>query len=266
MLPVGAEPDGGDRRRAGAVGDDAVAAIWSQLLVAGVCWYWHCRCWACSWSGAAPPPRTMQRPGTLALHRGAAAAPAPAPSLNLSVEDTCPVNANGRCCEAARQGDTERALALLAADADPLARPASDDPDQRSVLVLATLLPDTRLLRALIARGASVQGDGKGMAPLLIAVRDGRQNRSNAVMTLLANGADARVTDDECNTALHFAALGDNADIAAMLIDAGADIDAQQPRWLHSAGPGLPVRQPRHCRVSCWKAGPGRLWRAVCRR
>ena len=194
----------------------AGALLMLALPLLGLLVVWRC---AAAREYAAAGHETEQAPAPTE-------APVAAPSLNLSVEDIMPGQRERALLEAARHGDTERALALLAADADPLARPSSDEPDQRSVLVLATLLPDTRLLRALIARGASVQGDGKGMAPLLIAVRDGRQNRSNAVMTLLANGADARVTDAERNTALHYAALGDNADIAAMLIDAGADIDA----------------------------------------
>ncbi|MEO8808711.1 MAG: hypothetical protein ABI386_00505, partial [Rhodanobacter sp.] len=57
---------------------------------------------------------------------------------------------------ATRAGDIERALALLEAGADPGTGPGPDDRDQRPVLMLAALLPDTRLLRALIARGANV--------------------------------------------------------------------------------------------------------------
>lgn len=159
--------------------------------------------------------------------------PAPAPesaarvaSLSLEPEDTRPGRRERALLEAARAGDTERALALLAADADPSVRPDAGDPDQRSVLVLSTLLPDTRLLRAVIARGASVHGDGHGLAPLLIAVRDGRRNRGSAVMTLLANGADVTVMGADGDGALHLAALGDEVEIAAMLVDAGADINA----------------------------------------
>ena len=149
-----------------------------------------------------------------------------AQSLSLPVQDIQPGQREHALLEAARAGDTERALALLAADADPTARPDPQDRDQRSVMMLATLLPDARLLRALIARGAPVQGDGRGLAPLLIAVRDARRNRGSVVMTLLANGADSAVTDAEGNRALHFAALGNDAEVGAMLNDAGADINA----------------------------------------
>lgn len=161
-----------------------------------------------------------------------AAEPEPPPepvgiqSLNLELDEVQPGQREQALLQAAREGQVERAMALLAADADPEARPDAGAPDRRSVMALATLLPDTRLLRALIGRGADVNGDGNGLAPLLIAVRDGRRNQANAVMTLLSNGADVAATDPEGNAALHFAALGDNADVAAMLLDAGGDIDA----------------------------------------
>lgn len=182
--------------------------------------------WRCAAALSFHPVPTLAVPGEVESDAKADAARHTAQSLNLSADDTRPGNREQALLEAARCADTDKALALLAADADPLARPADDDPDQRSALVLASLLPDTRLLRALIARGASVHGSGPGLAPLLIAVRDGRHNRSNTVMTLLANGADARVTDGEGNTALHFAALADDTEVAAMLLDAGADVDA----------------------------------------
>jgi len=54
---------------------------------------------------------------------------------------------------AARSGRVERALALLEAGADPHALPAPDDRDQRTLPLLAAVLPDLRLLRGLIASG-----------------------------------------------------------------------------------------------------------------
>src|SRR6185312_16339074 len=53
-------------------------------------------------------------------------------------------------------GTAEQGAALLDVGADPGTAPAPDDRDQRPVLMLAALLPDTRLLRALIAKGADV--------------------------------------------------------------------------------------------------------------
>src|SRR5690606_14344167 len=49
--------------------------------------------------------------------------------------------------------------------------------------------------------------------------------RPDAVMTLLANGADSRVTDAEGNTPLHFAARSSDPGVAALLRDAAAELE-----------------------------------------
>lgn len=127
---------------------------------------------------------------------------------------------------ATRGGDIERALALLEAGANPDTAPDADDRDQRPVLMLAALLPDTRLLRALIAKGADVNRASGGITPLLAASRDSWHGRAEAVLTLLANGASPLATDTEGNTALHGAVLSSDAGVAAMLLDAAAPVDA----------------------------------------
>ena len=127
---------------------------------------------------------------------------------------------------ATREGDIERALALVEAGADPNTTPDADDRDQRPVLMLAALLPDTRLLRSLIARGADVNRSSGGISPLLAATRDSWHGRAEAVMTLLANGANPLATDVEGNTALHGAVMSAEPGVAAMLLDAAAPINA----------------------------------------
>jgi ankyrin repeat protein len=127
---------------------------------------------------------------------------------------------------ATRDGDIERALALVAAGADPDTAPSADDRDQRPVLMLAALLPDTRLLRALIASGANVNRASGGITPLLAATRDSWHGRAEAVLTLLTNGASPLDTDGEGNTPLHGAVLSADAGVAAMLLDAAAPINA----------------------------------------
>lgn len=127
---------------------------------------------------------------------------------------------------ATRIGDIARALALVEAGADPNTAPATNDRDQRPVLMLAALLPDTRLLRALIAKGADVNRASGGITPLLATTRDSWHGRPDAVMTLLANGANPLVKDADGNTSLHGAVLSGEPTIAAMLLDAGATIDA----------------------------------------
>ncbi len=126
---------------------------------------------------------------------------------------------------AARSGHVDRALGLLEAGADPHALPPLGDRDQRSLPVLAAVLPDLRLLRALIAAGVDVNAAHIGMTPLLAATRDSWHGRPEAVMTLLANGADPRTADADGNTALHHAARSSDPGVAALLRDAAAELD-----------------------------------------
>ncbi|WP_101927371.1 MULTISPECIES: ankyrin repeat domain-containing protein [Luteimonas] len=137
---------------------------------------------------------------------------------------------------AARGGRVDRALALIEAGADLRALPPADDRDQRSLPVLAAVLPDLRLLRDLIARGVDVNAAHAGMTPLLAATRDSWHGRPDAVMTLLANGADARITDHEGNTPLHLAARSSDPGVAALLRDAAAELDVRNHDGLTPLG------------------------------
>ncbi|HEY0334655.1 MAG TPA: ankyrin repeat domain-containing protein [Stenotrophomonas sp.] len=128
--------------------------------------------------------------------------------------------------EAARGGRVDRAMQLLEAGADAHALPAQDWRDQRSLAVLAAVLPDLRLLRELIVRRVDLNAAHRGMTPLLAATRDSWHGRPDAVMTLLANGADPRVTDAEGNSPLHHAVRSSDPGVAALLRDAAAEIDA----------------------------------------
>ncbi|MBK9670413.1 MAG: ankyrin repeat domain-containing protein [Thermomonas sp.] len=126
----------------------------------------------------------------------------------------------------ARAGRVERALQLLEAGADAQAPPPAGDRDRRGLPVLAAVLPDLRLLRALIARGVDLNAAQAATTPLLAATRDSWHGRPEAVMTLLTNGADPRATDADGNTPLHHAARSSDPGVAALLRDAGADVDA----------------------------------------
>jgi ankyrin repeat protein len=129
---------------------------------------------------------------------------------------------------AARAGRVERALQLLEAGADARAAAPADagDRDRRGLPVLAAVLPDLRLLRALIGRGVDLNAAHAWTTPLLAATRDSWHGRPEAVMTLLANGADPRTADAEGNTPLHHAARSSDPGVAALLRDAGAEMDA----------------------------------------
>ncbi|MGY0557692.1 ankyrin repeat domain-containing protein [Lysobacter sp. A421] len=138
--------------------------------------------------------------------------------------------------EAARGGRVERALELMDAGADPHAPPPADDRDQRSLAVLAAVLPDLRLLRGLIAHGVDLNGLHAGITPLLAATRDSWHGRPDAVTTLLANGADPRATDGDGNTPLHLAARSSDPGVAALLLDAAADLEALNSEALSPLG------------------------------
>ncbi|MEO5962639.1 MAG: ankyrin repeat domain-containing protein [Thermomonas sp.] len=128
---------------------------------------------------------------------------------------------------AARAGRVERALQLLDAGADARAEAPVGERDRRGLPVLAAVLPDLRLLRALIERGVDINtAHASSMTPLLAATRDSWHGRPEAVMTLLTNGADPRIADADGNTALHHAARSSDPGVAALLRDAGAEIDA----------------------------------------
>ncbi len=127
---------------------------------------------------------------------------------------------------ATRAGRVDAALAALESGADPTAPPNEQERDQRTLPMLAALLGDLRLLRELIARGVALNAEHAGLTPLLAATRDSWHGRPEAVMTLLANGADARHADAEGNTPLHHAARSTDAAVAALLLDAGAITDA----------------------------------------
>lgn len=176
-----------------------------------------------------PPASLLLANRTLKLMwahpREAVVETASAPPL-LTAAEQAPGAREAALLEAARRGEVDRALALLEAGADANAAPGEGARDRRPALQLAALLPDTRLLRALIARGAAVNRTEGGVSALLAACRDSWHGRAEAVMTLLANGADPRQVDAEGRTPLHGAVLSGDPGVAAMLLDAGAPVDA----------------------------------------
>jgi ankyrin repeat protein len=127
---------------------------------------------------------------------------------------------------AVRDGDCEQALMSIAAGADVRALPGDDARDQRTLAMLAALLPDLRVLRALLEHGIDINHAHAGLSPLLAATRDSWQGRLDAVGMLLANGADAGFSDGDGNTPLHHAARSSDPGVVAALLDAGAALDA----------------------------------------
>lgn len=171
--------------------------------------------------GAQPPrSREISEP---ALPQPPARAPLVMPAAIPTEE---PGDPNQRVYAAARAGRADEAIAALRRGADPARVPDPDDRDQRSLIVLASVMPDVALLRELIARGIDVNQNHAGLTALLAATRDSWHGRIETVTTLLANGADPGIADGDGNTPLHHAARSSDADVAARLLDAGAVLDA----------------------------------------
>ena len=165
-----------------------------------------------------PHPAVVTRVDALPIEeRGGPPSPPPEP---------LPGTPDERLTAALRAGRIDAALEALDAGADAHALPAADDRDQRTLPMLAALQGDLRLLRQLIGRGVDLNQRHGGLTALLAATRDSWHGRPEAVMTLLANGADARSSDGEGNTPLHHAARSTDPAVAALLLDAGAQVDA----------------------------------------
>ncbi len=191
-----------------------VVAVFALLVVPAGCWIVLGRCMNALLSERRSRRATL--PGATESD----------PNLPILPAGIGPLELNTTLLAATRAAQVDLALAALQRGADPDLTPASNERDQRSVLLLAVTLQDLRLLRALIGKGVVVNRVHRGMAALHAATRDSYQGRPDAIMTLLANGADPAVADSDGNTALHHAALCGEPIVAALLLDAGADIDA----------------------------------------
>ncbi|GMU42961.1 MAG: hypothetical protein AMXMBFR25_09470 [Lysobacterales bacterium] len=150
----------------------------------------------------------------------------PDPQWALPAAPVLPPGPDTDLLLAARRGDGAGVRAALALGASADAAPPPQAADQRSALVAAATAADLGALRALIAAGAGIDRISGGLSALLAATRDSYAGRIDAVMTLLANGADPNLTDESGHSPLHMAALTRDAGVAQSLLDAGARIDA----------------------------------------
>lgn len=142
---------------------------------------------------------------------------APLPTSKLALDATL--------LNAAAHGNLAEAETLLRQGADPNALPGRNDRDQRTPLMSAVTQANLSLLRSLLQYRADPNLAVNAMTPLLLAVRDTLVGRPEAVLTLLANGADPTVHSADGNSPLHYAAMTTDPATAAMLLDAGAPLE-----------------------------------------
>jgi len=143
--------------------------------------------------------------------------------------------------EAAAAGDAERVRALLAADA--LLRDAHA-PDGWTPLHLAGHFRQTSVIDVLVAHGADVNAVSRNAdanAPLHAATAGGAD--TTLMRRLVEAGARVNHRQSGGFTALHEAAAIGNADVARLLLDAGAEADA---RNIEGRTPGELARDAGH--------------------
>lgn len=124
--------------------------------------------------------------------------------------------------EAARIGDAERVVSLLADGADVEARTRNGI----TPLAVAALGGSAPVVAALLAAGADPNAvSGEGETPLMQAALNGAPDTLNL---LLEHGADPNAAEAyRGQTALMWAAASGNEQAVAMLLASGATIDAQ---------------------------------------
>lgn len=82
------------------------------------------------------------------------------------------------------------------------------------------------LLPFLIQKGLDINGDNFGYPGIIYGSRGDKGEHPDWIESLLANGADVHIRDRKGRTALHVAASAGFCKIAALLLNAGANINA----------------------------------------
>lgn len=142
----------------------------------------------------------------------------------LVAHDAAALESSSPLIEAAKRGDSEAALELVARNADVDATEA----DGTTALHWAVRSADAALITALLDAGADPNvGNRYGMTPLHLAAENGD---ATALQELLTAGADPNAVLPEGETVLLTAARTGAPEAVRVLLQAGARVDAKE-KW-----------------------------------
>jgi ankyrin repeat protein len=177
------------------------------------------------------------------LHR--AAANGNAAQVNLLLKNGADPNAaraDGRTSYmlAIRGGHTELAARLREAGAKADSLSSTDE------FLAACMRGDEAAARAVLAKSPGLL-DELSQEDKRLLISAASDNRLEAVRTMLSLGFDVGLVDPEGGTALHSAAWKGHVEMAKMLIEGGAPVNARDPMW--NATPlGFVEHGSQHCR------------------
>uniref|UniRef100_A0A3P8Q9B3 Palmitoyltransferase n=1 Tax=Astatotilapia calliptera TaxID=8154 RepID=A0A3P8Q9B3_ASTCA len=145
---------------------------------------------------------------------------------------------------ATRQGHLSMVVQLMKYGADP----SLIDGEGCSCVHLAAQFGHTSIVAYLIAKGQDVDMmDQNGMTPLMWAAY--RTHSVDPTRLLLTFNVSVNLGDKyHKNTALHWAVLAGNTTVISLLLDANANVDAQNIKVSHEKS-NLPFLPPPHCPV-----------------